>query len=69
MVMRKKVSAVKSKSSRPKGRPACKVDEGQLNRMIQDRAYYIWEEWGRPGGKDSEIWVQAEKEMRRKVRR
>lgn len=34
-----------------------------LNRMIQERAYYIWEEKGKPQGQDSDIWGQAEKEI------
>lgn len=32
--------------------------------MVKERAYYIWENMGRPDGKDQEIWYQAEKEMK-----
>lgn len=36
-----------------------KVDDN----CIRERAYFIWEEMGRPDGKDYEIWLQAEKEL------
>jgi len=34
--------------------------------MVSERAYYIWESMGKPEGKDMEIWVKAEKELRSK---
>lgn len=36
---------------------------GQQNAMIQDRAYQIWEEEGRPEGREVEHWTRAEREM------
>ena len=36
---------------------------GQRNRMIQERAYQIWEEEGRPGGREEEHWLRAEAEV------
>lgn len=43
------------------------LDEGKLNQMIRERAYYIWEEKGKPEGSDCDIWFQAEKDIRAKV--
>ena len=42
------------------------IDDATLNHMIQERAYYIWEEKGKPEGRDTEIWAQAEKDIRRR---
>jgi len=39
-----------------------------LNKMIQDRAYFIWESKGKPAGKDKEFWLQAEKEIKAKAK-
>ncbi|MBI4846771.1 MAG: DUF2934 domain-containing protein [Candidatus Omnitrophica bacterium] len=33
---------------------------------VKNRAYHIWQETGRPEGKDMEIWLQAEKEFNTK---
>jgi hypothetical protein len=30
---------------------------------IRDRAYEIWDENGRPGGRDLEFWLEAEREF------
>ncbi|MEI8349225.1 MAG: DUF2934 domain-containing protein [Candidatus Omnitrophota bacterium] len=47
----------------------CKIDEGKLNQMIKERAYYIWESKGKPQGQDRAIWFQAEKEVLAKVKK
>lgn len=39
-----------------------------LGKMIKDRAYFIWEAKGKPAGKDREIWLQAEKEIKAKMK-
>ncbi|MBP2303276.1 DUF2934 domain-containing protein [Azospirillum picis] len=36
---------------------------GQRNRMVQERAYQIWEEEGRPDGRGDEHWLRAESEI------
>ncbi len=33
-------------------------------RRVRDRAYEIWEQEGRPSGRESEHWAQAERETR-----
>jgi len=32
---------------------------------IRQRAYFIWEERGRPQNSDMDIWLQAEQELKR----
>ena len=44
------------------------IDKSLTTQMVQDRAYYIWEEKGKPFGQDQEIWLQAEKEMTVKIK-
>jgi hypothetical protein len=44
------------------------VDEAKLNQMIRERAYYIWESKGKPQGQDKAIWLQAEKEIRARMK-
>jgi len=45
---------------------ACCAGKSDLGKMIQDRAYFIWEAKGKPAGKDKDIWLQAEKEIKAK---
>jgi hypothetical protein len=35
----------------------------KITEYIKTRAYYIWEEVGRPQDRDLEIWLKAEKEI------
>lgn len=37
--------------------------EGLANQRIRERAYHIWEEEGRPHGRDDENWYRAEQEV------
>jgi len=44
------------------------IEEGKMTnfrhkRRIQERAYQIWEQTGRPEGKSVEHWLQAEAEI------
>ena len=34
------------------------------NAEIQQRAHQLWEQAGRPEGRDEEFWYQAERELR-----
>jgi hypothetical protein len=45
------------------------ADEERLNQMVRERAYYLWEEKGKPQGQDTEIWLQAKKEIITKLKR
>jgi|GEM_PF-1120259 len=62
-----------SKSASVKKEKAAKVskkvmlDEAQLQGMIQERAYYIWEERGKPAGQDHDIWSQAQSDILAKI--
>jgi Protein of unknown function (DUF2934) len=35
----------------------------QLERKIRDRAYQLWEQSGKPDGKERDFWRQAEIEL------
>lgn len=41
----------------------------QLSEYIRTRAYYVWEEWGKPEGQDAQIWEQAEKDIKAQFKR
>jgi len=34
---------------------------------IRTRAYYIWEDLGKPQGKDNDVWNKAEKDILSKI--
>lgn len=59
----KKVIAKRVEQSEKKN-----ADNSLITQMVRDRAYYIWEEKGKPFGQDQEIWFQAEKEMVAKIK-
>lgn len=37
--------------------------EGQRKKLVEERAYAIWEEEGRPHGRDLEHWARAEQDI------
>ncbi len=45
------------------------LDAAKINQMIKERAYYLWESKGKPQGQDANIWLQAEKEIRAKIKK
>jgi hypothetical protein len=61
------VAAPKAKSTATKtaaGKPAApqrRIDE--MHGYIQRRAYELWENEGRPAGRDQAHWLQAESEI------
>lgn len=61
-VIKKKTTEIKKTSAVKKASNCC-IDEAQLSDMIKERAYYIWEEKGKPAGLDNEIWIQAQQEI------
>jgi len=38
-----------------------------ITHLVRERAYYIWEETGRPEGLEKEHWLMAEREVAEKV--
>ena len=56
----KTVTSSKKKTTKGKSK---KFSAVKFNDMIRERAYYIWEEWGRPDGREQDIWSQAEKDI------
>jgi hypothetical protein len=39
------------------------MNDEELRRRITERARQLWEEAGRPEGRDMEYWLQAEEEL------
>jgi len=35
----------------------------KIANFVKEKAYYIWEEEGKPQGKDLDIWLKAEREV------
>lgn len=69
---KKPATAAKSSTAKSSASPAaaasskkCCGDTGKASSMISERAYYIWESMGKPDGKDMEIWLQAEKDVKK----
>jgi len=60
----RKSAAVKKEPGSRKKTPANKE---QFAEFVQKRAYYIWQESGRPQGKDWDIWLAAEQDIRSQV--
>ena len=46
-----------------------KVSEEELFDFIQDRAYRLWDQAGRPQGRDWEFWFMAEKEIKERLKK
>jgi hypothetical protein len=49
------------KSSSQKIAPA--KNNEKLENLIRDRAYFLWQEKGRPEGLEMLIWLEAEREI------
>ena len=60
-VKTKKVNTVKKVSRKKSSKPMITPDE--FSDFVQKRAYYIWEEAGRPQGTDFDIWLKAEQDI------
>jgi hypothetical protein len=65
-ITKKKTSDFTSQKSTatPKG----KSDGCNIENLIRERAYYIWESKGRPNGQDMTIWLQAKKDVSSKMK-
>ena len=64
--MLKKKTSGKFQEKVVKGKSSSRISQEQLEQFIRERAYYIWEEWGKPEGRDFDIWTQADREIRAK---
>jgi len=40
------------------------IDQALFDEYVRQRAYFIWEEMGKPQGDDMGIWVRAEQDIR-----
>ncbi|MGL4462197.1 MAG: DUF2934 domain-containing protein [Planctomycetia bacterium] len=51
----------------PKARPTAAapvVDDGELFRRIEQKAYFLWIDAGRPHGREHDFWSAAESAVR-----
>ena len=63
---KKTMAKTKAKAKATKTRKGA-IDETMLNSMIQERAYFMWEEMGKPQSSEVNIWLEAEKEIKSKL--
>ncbi|WP_315781833.1 MULTISPECIES: DUF2934 domain-containing protein [unclassified Bradyrhizobium] len=40
------------------------TDDAHLQQRIRERAHALWEQSGRPEGREDEFWYQAERDVR-----
>jgi hypothetical protein len=57
-----KTTAAKATARTGPRRPAARLS-GDLQQRIQQRAYELWENEGRPQGREQAHWQQAEREL------
>jgi hypothetical protein len=50
------------------GQPASEANQAPTSEQIAERAYLIWELQGRQHGKDTEYWLEAERQLRQESR-
>jgi hypothetical protein len=60
---------IKKKLSENGIKKAKKVSEEEMFDFIQDRAFRLWDQAGRPQGRDWEFWFMAETEIKNRLRR
>ena len=46
-----------------------KPNQEETFRLIQTRAYSLWEKSGRPNGRDVEFWLAAEQEAKKPAKK
>ncbi|MDD5746432.1 MAG: DUF2934 domain-containing protein [Candidatus Omnitrophica bacterium] len=56
-----KTAAAKSTKS---GANNLTIDQALFDEYVRQRAYYLWEEKGKPQGDDMDIWLRAEQDIR-----
>lgn len=67
--MPKKTSTSKRGTSKKKNKQTEKLSPEQIFDFIQDRAYRLWDQAGRPQGRDWEFWFKAEKQVKERLKR
>jgi len=71
----KKTRAVKSKASSvakkstSRSSKSVKLTEEEIFDFIQDKAYRLWDEAGKPQGRDWEFWFRAEEKVKAHLRK
>lgn len=46
-----------------------KFTEEEVFEFIQDRAYRLWDQAGRPQGRDWDFWFKAEKQVKERIKK
>ena len=62
-------AAPKKNVKAAKRQPRMQINEKQLDQWVKERAYFIWEERGKPTDQEHNIWTQAEKDIMDKAGR
>lgn len=58
-----RVTAVTTPVAKASVAPATKPHREITGECVASRAYSLWEQQGRPQGRDLELWLQAEKHL------
>jgi hypothetical protein len=56
-------SSTSGSSGDAKGSAKIHLDETKTEHAIRERAYQLWEQSGRPHGRDIDFWLKARKEI------
>lgn len=65
MKIKKRISPVAPAANTPAAAPAGPKPAEITQDVIAACAYTIWEQAGRPNGRDLEFWVQAEQQLKK----
>ena len=65
----KRTVKVKAKVGTVKKTKRTSLAPEAINEYVSTRAYYIWEELGKPQGQDGEIWKRAERDIRKQLKK
>ena len=61
---RKLLRITKKKNRSPRSIKSAKLTEEEIFDFIQDKAYRLWDEAGKPQGRDWEFWFKAEEKVK-----
>ena len=67
--MPKKATSSKRCGTKRAKKQTEKLSAEQIFDFIQDRAYRLWDQAGRPQGRDWEFWFKAEKQVKDRLKR
>ena len=65
----KKTTTAKKSPANSKNQPKHKLTQEEIFVFVQDKAYRLWDEAGKPQGRDWEFWFRAEEEVKQHLRK